>query len=115
MAEFEAKTAGQKCLAAGRRASPEVVCSTLTPLDVVSFISNGVENIFSPTTQASGFAAGPEFTPDVSSLAFLVYPRCKLTCLLSLPPMLAHLLFCRGSGVGGNRADYLDRFLVSSD
>jgi len=30
-----------------------------------------VENIFSPTTQASGFAAGPEFTPDVSSLAFL--------------------------------------------
>jgi hypothetical protein len=30
-----------------------------------------VENVFSPTTQASGFAAGPEFTPDVSSLAFL--------------------------------------------
>jgi hypothetical protein len=30
-----------------------------------------VENIFSPTTQASGFAADSEFTPDVSSLAFL--------------------------------------------
>jgi len=30
-----------------------------------------VENVFSPTTRASGFAAGPEFTPDVSSLAFL--------------------------------------------
>ncbi len=30
-----------------------------------------VENIFSPTTQASGFAASPEFTPDVSSLACL--------------------------------------------
>jgi hypothetical protein len=30
-----------------------------------------VENVFSPTTQASGFAAGPEFTPDVSSLACL--------------------------------------------
>ncbi|HUU17373.1 MAG TPA: hypothetical protein VMW72_09510 [Sedimentisphaerales bacterium] len=30
-----------------------------------------VENVFSPTTLASGFAAGPEFTPDVSSLAFL--------------------------------------------
>ncbi len=65
MAEFEAKAAGQKC-------SPEVVFSTLTPLDnVISFISNWVENIFSLTTQASGFAASPEFTPDVSSLAFL--------------------------------------------
>jgi hypothetical protein len=30
-----------------------------------------VENVFSPTTQASGFAASPEFTPDVSSLACL--------------------------------------------
>jgi len=30
-----------------------------------------VENFFSPTTQASGFAASPEFTPDVSSLACL--------------------------------------------
>ncbi len=30
-----------------------------------------VENVFSPTTQASGFATGPEFTPDVSSLACL--------------------------------------------
>ena len=30
-----------------------------------------VENVFSPTTQASGFAANPEFTPDVSSLACL--------------------------------------------
>ncbi|HUU19791.1 MAG TPA: hypothetical protein VMW72_21755 [Sedimentisphaerales bacterium] len=30
-----------------------------------------VENIFGLTTQASGFAAGPEFTPDVSSLACL--------------------------------------------
>ncbi len=30
-----------------------------------------VENIFGLTTQASGFAAEPEFTPDVSSLAFL--------------------------------------------
>ncbi len=50
--KFEAKAAGQKC-------SPGVVFSTLTPLDnVVSFISNGVENVFSPTTQASGFAAG---------------------------------------------------------
>jgi hypothetical protein len=38
MAEFEAKAAGQK-------GSPEVV-----------FLH--VENIFSPTTQASGFAAG---------------------------------------------------------
>jgi len=46
-----------------------------------------VENIFSPTTQASGFAASPEFTPDVSSLAFL-------------------------SGVGGNRAGYWDRLLI---
>jgi len=36
-----------------------VVCYTLTPLDnVVSFISNGVENVFSPTTQASGFPWG---------------------------------------------------------
>ncbi len=72
MAEFEAKAAGQKCLATGRRASPEVLFSTLTPLDnVVSFISNWVENVFSPTTQASGFADSPEFTPDVSSLACL--------------------------------------------
>ncbi len=62
--KFGAKAAGQKC-------SPEVVFSTLTPLDVVSFISNGVESIFSPTTQPSGFAANPEFTPDVSSLACL--------------------------------------------
>jgi len=30
-----------------------------------------VENVFSLTTQASGFAASPEFTPDVSSLACL--------------------------------------------
>ena len=30
-----------------------------------------VENVFSPTTQASGFAASPEFTPDVSSLSCL--------------------------------------------
>ncbi len=50
--KFEAKAAGQKC-------SPGVVFSTLTPLDnVVSFISNWVEDVFSPTTQASGFAAG---------------------------------------------------------
>jgi len=36
-----------------------VVCSMLTPLDnVLSFISNGVENVFSPTTQASGFPWG---------------------------------------------------------
>jgi len=32
-------------------------------------VSNGLENVFSPTTQASGFAASPEFIPDVSSLA----------------------------------------------
>ena len=38
--KFEAKAAGQK-------GSPEVVFSTLTPLDnVVSFISNWVENVF---------------------------------------------------------------------
>ena len=46
-----------------------------------------VENVFSPTTQASGFAAGPEFTPDVSSLAFF-----------SLPPRTTPLTYCRGSG-----------------
>ncbi len=52
MAEFEAKAAGQK-------GSPEVVFSTLTPLDnVVSFISNWVENVFSPTTQPSRASLG---------------------------------------------------------
>ncbi len=45
-----------------------------------------VENVFAPTTQASGFAAGPEFTPDVSSLAFF-----------SLPPRTTPLTYCRGS------------------
>jgi len=35
----------------------------------------------------------------LSSFSPRACPRCMLTCFLSLPPMLAHLLFCRGPGI----------------
>ncbi len=70
--KFEAKAAGQKCLAAGRRASPGVVCVHVDPVrdpplevrrqlltgDPTEKVSNRVENLFSPTTQPSGFPWG---------------------------------------------------------
>ncbi len=35
----------------------------------------------------------------LSSFSPRACPRCILTCFLSLPPMLAYLLFCRGPGI----------------
>jgi len=35
----------------------------------------------------------------LSSFSPRACPRCRLTCFLSLPPMLANLLFCRGPGI----------------
>ncbi len=35
----------------------------------------------------------------LSSFSPRACPRGMLTCFLSLPPMLAHLLFCRGPGI----------------